>query len=1789
LKKSDAIILISSVILFGLIVWLTYNIFSPITFLFISAILFSLVYFSRVLTLRNSLSDNTENKRKIKIKATALSVVLLLLLFVISIKALQDYILPQEDVPYFNNTDYHVIRNNGVAFKDHLVLYSEEGDKENGLHASERGTLILRANKQKVQLEYDGFYKPVFGVASYDDKRVTYLINSQFNEPIKPGFEIITGSSKLTFTKIIPKEPDDHGLIYKYDIEFVFSSHDTYVIPESKNYTTDVIFLKDIVLRRGSEIKDILLKDTTALNIQRTGPLLRWLSMFRSTQILVSSSANQQEQTLNFFASADFFVSGVAVKLNGKVLTPQFKNETSFDIKDHFYVGLGSQRDSLNLLLATDNPLLQYQPYTHVLNFANLDYHRLKELSDAVNKSGNEEIRLIKNTYHGLEESTLREGLLFHEDFKANDYTALNNVFIKFTNESPGAELSKTIWANDRELIEDSFTNDFVLKSKNERVAWIYSIRDLSDNRYSFNHLKVYLAIILFFILVLVIFAPSKSMLPIEPPIWMILYVLMVFRMLLLWRVATFPPIDNISKYEFNTLQEFDLKIFGYIPFSVVLFITSIIVIFITRKLPNSSLRITSRSNTNFELYLHLCVLFGAALLSFIPVDIIKRLAYIVLPICSYFYFLHKNILLQKSYNYLRILKSNAGKYWITQFYVYWVETPVFFIALSTFFYFAIFDSGFAVMFLVFLIIKSILLNFSRATIEVRGFTDLFKVPQNFRIYAIISFLIFLGLVSVKSLPHLIIENKQVILCFILTIIIYGVYTLISNKYLKKSLAAVFFFILVLTAVTATWNQIDRRIENKIRNVKYRATMIFEPLNNILLEQEFRSGKERKIIETAQSQWYIHSYLRDVPFLVDRINFQSHFNTGIDYTTQTRDVVLPRYVISEFGSLNMLLLLILITIPLVYYFLAFRILNKEKLDADSVLGATALVLLFAIALIVWMSSTNRFVFFGQDFPFLSLTSRVSVLLPLLIAVIVLTRTPVLRKDNHFSPRLDILRWTLFFLFMGLFITIAGKSRELTERNFKPDLSAIEARFNGTLNELFIETQNLNKSKVADIKGSKLELYSQLSKWIGELSRNKTFIKLKRDSLSRYEVSILKSIEEIPARGFDIRSPLHIINKGNVYHFKFNPYFQFELPAHDNKLIWKGDVFEQKYAGRPVYLTNSIGMVIVPSSFLEKGKESFALIDMVGQKVDVQLYKLKSRKIDNYRSSDFVQKITNDDLVLYREDSDSTYKMWNLEQNRRKYFAYNVRVNGKQRLIYPLGKDFFWAREWSMASKHNFEKLGAGKLNSSSQINLDYDLTQKVSQYLRDLMNSTATNKKTNSRSLQIGVVAADGDGRIRLMVDDAMLRQAVDPNDERSISELMKEEYFFWDNERARIQWANTNLIHMKMGPGSSIKPLVLASVTSQKKLEWEDLRYIPTSNLIENPGNPNQFIVTKYAGKDLPIGIGRWVEEKFSNTSTNLRQYLARSNNLYHSLIVFFGSYKKVDFPNGSFKDQIKMVKSSKDFPIFQIGNNLNYTLPDSAFWPKSDNISKNHFGNELSMLSKGFANIFELRTYSSSSSGLLNEKRNFSKMDDGIMNKQIWAFPESSYFDQKEREANFAMAIQNTTLGGGIFRITPLHMLEMYGKLFNYDTKFRLYIDSSTGKRSEWANVDNTWGSDFKNVFLKEQLFQGMREVVDNGGTGSYLAQLRTAYPGYSIYAKTGTIGNSKGDNSKRLVVVISKDQGNGITVQKKVLIYFTIQDAYIEDKTFDNKTWFQPHMVNILSEIMNSESFTQYLGQQ
>lgn len=1800
-------------------IYLISRLTGPISFLLLTtivlAVAFYIIHFQRNFAhgARPSGPIQARDLNRQSRRAKAISLLFVFIVFLVSVRVLYHYQRPAGKDPYFFNTQHHAIKNTGIAFPGRITLFSDSSQTQKGLWDDDNGELELRVTEGAPVLIGKQFFMPVF-MKNKDGE--DQLLNPQFPQCLQAGDYLEEGENKLSFLDVKPLTNWFGQFGNRYDLTILFQSTDSSVVFSPKMEVSDTIVLKNVTLARGMELKALLYAKESSTRTSTTGNLLRWLFQ-RNIWILRNYGSPDDRDRLHLFIVPPDFdnntriqVGGIAYKagkLSGDV-------RMNVPLDKSFYIGLEKRQRSINV--SSSGPLgwlhKKTPALTHILSFEQVAYRNISDIEDKDQKIGAYNLLYLLNNLDSLSEhgeAKLREGILFHEDLKVNRLTNLGDCYLKFRNDLPGTQLEVEVWTQPGHLVQDKETHIakyFAIKANESNYAWIYDIwnLDAEGNSYTFPKQVIYLTLLFLAIISLLFFAPSPSLISVETPFWLILYSLMVFRLLLLWRIATFPPLQGINEHELNsTLRGFDmnLPLIGHIPipFSVLLFLILILSIYLHRTglFKDRISRIRSRVNVQMPFpslnsilrhFAVLCLSFVASHL--FTMEFLVRLLKIVAPIVSYFYFYHWSIRNEPNYSYDWLRTTRRQTPLFQQICKEIVQSNRFFLSFITLGYLFLTDRGFGVIFLVFLTLQAALLCLTMGPSGLRQ-----ERTRKLRIMlGYLFILVFYLLISFKNMIHYLLEYKQILFIMFFSIAALFVHYLVAAQARwKKPLLVCLIPIIATPFIPRVWSDIDKLVEENIKHVRFRASLLNNPLQDVLKESEYRSGAEQKIIETAQNQWFIHSYLNLAPIRTKGINLQPHFRKAVDYSTQTRDVVLPRYVIAEFGRIPMWLLLGMMSLPLAMYVLRFKIFSNGRPNADSLIPAIALLLLFSISIIVWLSSTNRFVFFGQDFPMISLTSRVSLFIPVLIFFIVLTRNPYAQSVTADDFSVNSRRWLLFFGITITIIGIAGRTEQINNTYFSLGLKGLAQNFQDKVNKLFIAEQDKEGKNLDDVLSNQGLRYRYISKWLTSI-QNDPNGKQVTDQLSTYERSILDFITKNPSRGFDLRSPVHFIEQGGRLTVEMNTYYQFELPAYSSSKAWKGDIVST--SERLSINPRNAGLIGVESVILNRSQLGMdtSAVAIVWPKAQGNYYILRNqdyskKDLQTYTRKDGPQVLRETDLLIYRQDANSNFKTWSLSAATRRYFAINMTINGVQRMVYPLGKSSPWIREWALLQKSIREHEDGAGLQQSAGINLDYDLTREIGNYMNRSFPASIDRK--NKMRVTFSVITADGDGRIRLMSDFSWGRTILNPNDENAYEERLKMEYFDRNNEMSRTQWGNWNLLHMKSGPGSSVKPLVLSAIASQKRLNWQDL------------GNSGGIdTVKKYAGYS--IAKSDWFSEENKGRVTGLVDYLSQSINYFHTVVYFIGTYTSDELkPYSNFTQFLPLKKSKDEYPNIQIAG-TDYTLPSAdgkpLGWPSSKayNLPYQTFANEESLLGIGLKYLYGWQLGSAYSNGSLSgHNMQFTKEEENLNSDSTyfpvaWSTPEQSYFPMQEcagtdSKSNLYHGIRFPALGGGVMRITPYDMINYYARLFNYDYNFRASIDSKTTAREEADRIDPAWGGPdgFINSFLMPYTFAGMSGSFQYG-TAKTLNELAPQLSMYDVYAKTGTPGSGGDDNSKRLILVImKKGDPSPIQFRKKYFIFFSLQNSHRKNDGTDHN-WFWAHYSFIVKKVIDSDTFQSYI---
>jgi hypothetical protein len=626
--------------------------------------------------------------------------------------------------------------------------------------------------------------------------------------------------------------------------------------------------------------------------------------------------------------------------------------------------------------------------------------------------------------------------------------------------------------------------------------------------------------------------------------------------------------------------------------------------------------------------------------------------------------------------------------------------------------------------------------------------------------------------------------------------------------------------------------------------------------------------------------------------------------------------------------------------------------------------------------------------------------------------------------------------------------------------------------------------------------------------------------------------------------------------------------------------------------------------------------------------------LEKFKIQNPRLGS-ITTIKSGTIAIYDEDEIS-FKRGNNKarcvkfvSEYKNYLMKNLWVNGRQKIFFPQGEKNLWAYHYAKAVL----QADSAKQNQNIDLRLsiDYQLTDELYSLIK---RRTAKFSKYSPDSIEkarasgrVGVVVVDSEGRIRSISDFNIgnRKKNINPNDWSSVEEVYKYLYLNQSVTSERELLGNVNFLKMRNGPGSSIKPIIYAAVTSQAShFPWQSLSQVtvdPRKLKTKESTDPDKpgYYLERYAGLDL-IDTSK-IQKKSTNKGWflsegefrgyNQFEYLTKSKNIYHSLIIYLGSYTSDELNSVTNNvSNIFQTPSLSDFPVLSIaGRGGGKYAFDPSKAPGSDSFGR--FRNEYSALALGLKNNFNLST-SARQNSLVNiddRKIPFSVYS----NRSYYVYPEESSFLQIDRASdneNYTRAITQSTLGGSPIRVSSFKMAEMYAHLAGLNRNMTLTLSDDTlhfskvpfkgEKGGNWDHPNKYWD------FTQQHIWQPLDAVISSpDGTAHKLKGKMDK--GYFYYAKTGTINSPdrfaqtttieedeekaktsikqhrfKSSNDKMLTIIISQNDLTKLSYDKVNSNRFYV--IYITQFNYGDNDWEM--IAEIINKTEKSEIFKQYM---
>jgi hypothetical protein len=334
------------------------------------------------------------------------------------------------------------------------------------------------------------------------------------------------------------------------------------------------------------------------------------------------------------------------------------------------------------------------------------------------------------------------------------------------------------------------------------------------------------------------------------------------------------------------------------------------------------------------------------------------------------------------------------------------------------------------------------------------------------------------------------------------------------------------------------------------------------------------------------------------------------------------------------------------------------------------------------------------------------------------------------------------------------------------------------------------------------------------------------------------------------------------------------------------------------------------------------------------------------------------------------------------------------------------------------------------------------------------------------------------------------------------------------------------------------MKPFIYSAVTSGSHLNWEGLVFQNENKFRYTEVDEKKNRVKYYTGRKMSRGF----EHDVNGAAVGPADYLAQSKNMYHSLIVYLGSFteKELDTANMGriMTPPVAVEKNFENFPQFTYNGQRRIFNPD---YPPRDESGKYFFGSSKAVVAQKLYGNFGLATSQEEFYGdsvLFNNLTNAEKQSVRLNTQYAqYALPEKSGFMQHQRKVTVfgdRNGLTNPTVGAVVVQISPVKMAEMGVRLFtaNRDVRIRLQAGDTTRYYKpfvagrNWKNVDELI------AMWQKTLFKGMSDAPVSGTARGLLNLGYIESKGLYVYCKTGTADvDDVKLRHKTLLVVLSK----------------------------------------------------------
>ncbi len=1669
----------------------------------------------------------------------------------IAIKQINDYIYPVKP-EIFCNADYHTITHSGFLIKDGFTLVDEKHPEES-LWDNKTGYIVLNNSNIELRNYDEAFYTK----GEHPSRWV--LQNPSLDINLNEGFSLNKNGQLFYQLKLEPY--NDNKKVYYISNLYrngTLLLSDTSTFNKKINYGYPLVEIIKQSPRLSNSFVDTM--ETVFSNTTIVREIIYTESFDRKWREQPNLKICLDK---SYFSNKNFKIQGDTTSSRSSITIPY--NE---EIK--FYSGVGTSRSDEMTLKPIDATFLQ-------LNFGLAKRFHLpnwNESTDSLGQAIEQHLFIMSDPLQVVNQDNTK-GFVY-DVFDSNKNKNHINALLTYTagDSRQNINFKITDYNNTASGIQNIQTNrTFKIKTGNTACEWEFKIEDLrASNALTPN--KIYTFVIIFFLLVSIRIILDKlldinSLSVTELSVYVILLCFGVIRLILMWRISTFPPISGLTANVWNVMRGNTyyptIITICLIPISVAIFTTfrvqiSNVANLLYGKIGSSRLYNTVSSNQWMKVLIYLLLL----LLCW-GLNHISRVFNICVPFILYLII-----------NWWIIARTTEERYIFNGKFSFPVERIC--IVLLLLLYFFISEKGVIPVFLLFLFIKFCI----------------YGIPRKSGLW------------------------PSIIICTAATL-----FTVLSLNYEGEIIHKVFYntewnSILTKKALHAKWRAETQRIKSA------------DDLTNLLQQCEHGSSDVEMLMRCAHNQWFISQYIQlGNNNRVNYLSLQPHSNQGSPYPTQTTDLVITRYILAEHGHWVVYLMMTMFLLIVIIYGLEACLYNKYNF---AIFGG--LLFLYSLALSVCLSATNRIIFIGQDFPLISTTSLTAIIFPVLIFIITIARTAYLRYTCQQTYRdtsakkewIAVLVPSAALIFLSIStIFIENKTNiQDTKSSYDTafDISSHIDKIENALNVINYDFQryqeDLGPSYISKVRAKHLDAI--WTKFTQEPNYNRSYLYYTQDANSDQQFigTLLKQFTEQQRDKTNPDKLIHL-RKNRYVFLDVNKQFYRIARIDKENIQWRGNLLAsndycpslnntdtiKSYEILKIIGNNTKQIVYNKSWEINRtplrliyidqdtrGTESFQIITT---NCTIPSFKnnIVATAVPQYSILNIYKTIgSNKTNLTKKQKTDATFS------KKSNYLSKNIWINGRQQHFYPQKASCIWDYHFTEWLSSAISRLP--KQQQSKYINQDIELTFDYA--LSDSMLTQAKKDSKTKKFDNVVAVVINGDGKIKTLFNhDPHNKNKIDPNDPQKIIRSLNKNYTEESRKTMRELFGVSSLLPIPSGPGSTFKPIVYTAVTARVPIDWNSLD-------VNNSSIKKELVISKdtsgiYKGKevydyyggvklDKPISI-----ENAYGSGLQHDNYIVRSNNLYHSVVVMIGLKNSYRFNESKFNALIMNPDRQHpelSFPTIKYKNDNKCFNPDT-WW----NDNKEAFIDDGSALSRSLSENFNIQQktiYDNEfqySTDFYGDGDIIKRMYQSPNIHRMWASAEvASQNTADRREDPIQEGFNRMFLGAAPLQITPLQMAISALRLstLNKAEHITTILSNDTINNYEFFDIDDGWESDttYFNLFKKQVLTQ-MRKVCTEG-TASGLKDLSDSMQrrGLYLYCKTGTLGdpNNTANRIKHLMIIISNTELENLkTIEefrqaKRYVMYLSF---YNVDKDKFNNNWFKPY-INIVT---NTNSFKNYMN--